>query len=235
MSTETIGLTKKQRDNVEQFLHLFADVESALKKRLGRRANDRTGTSILINSYAAKNPYWEGAANRLRNLAYIRNLLTHQRGTAFGYPIAVSLFSLQALREINEHLLNPEPVSDRYRKEVITVSDEDSLESVLVMAFEKGFSQFPVLSDQRFGGLITENEITRWLGHRAKANSVEVNLAAVTVKMVLKEKTHFCGKFRFFILRSLTLLWKLEGKARSPVGPRQVLDLAMQDSIKGID
>jgi hypothetical protein len=148
MSSNTIGLTKKQRDSVEQFLHLFADVESVLKKRLGRRANDRTGTSMLINGYVAKNPYWADSANRLRNLADIRNLLTHQRGTAFGYPIAVSPFSLQGLREINEHLLKPEPVSDRYRKEVITVSDEDPLESVVAMAFEKGFSQFPVISVQ---------------------------------------------------------------------------------------
>lgn len=63
----------------------------------------------------------------------------------------------------------------------MTVSDQDSLASVLAIAFEKGISQFPVLSDERFGGLITENEITRWLGRRTTAHMIEVNLAAVTV------------------------------------------------------
>lgn len=191
MSSETIGLTKKQRDKVEEFLHLFADVESALKKRLGLQANNRTGISTLINGYVEKNPYCTGLANRLRNLAEIRNLLTHQRGSEIGYPIAVTPFSLLALREIKEHLLKPEPVSDRYCKKVITVCDQDSLASVLAIAVDKGFSQFPVLSDGRFGGLMTENEITRWLGRRAKANSVEVNLETVSVKMVLKEKDPF--------------------------------------------
>ena len=59
------------------------------------------------------------------------------------------------------------------------------------MAFENGFSQFPVVTDGRFGGLITENEITRWLGRRVKTHSTELNLAAVTVKMLLQEKDPF--------------------------------------------
>ena len=197
------GLTKKQRDNIEEFLHLFADVESALKKRLDRRANDPIGTSVLINEYLAKNLYWADSANRLRLLADMRNLLTHQRGTTLGYPIAVTQFSLLALCEIYQYLLEPEPVSARYRKKVITVSADDCLSSVLAMAFEKGFSQFPVLSGQRFGGLITENEITRWLGRRAKAQSVEVNLAAVTVKMLLKGKDPFLRGIQIFHFEKL--------------------------------
>jgi hypothetical protein len=32
MSIKTNGLTKKQRHDIEEFLHLVADVESALKK-----------------------------------------------------------------------------------------------------------------------------------------------------------------------------------------------------------
>jgi CBS domain-containing protein len=203
MSSKTIGLTKQQRHNVEKFLNVFSDVESALKKRLARRDNDPTGVSALINEYIAKNPYWADSANRLRNLSDIRNLLTHQRSTTVGYPIAVAPFSLLALREIMEHLLKPEPVSERYRKKVITVSGQDTLASVLTMAFENGFSQFPVLSEERFSGLITENEITRWLGRRAKTNSVEVNLAAVTVKTVLEKKDPFLRGIQIFHLAKL--------------------------------
>src|SRR5262245_12829872 len=145
MSHKIIGLTRKQRHNVEEFLHLFTEVEAALKKTLRRQANDRTGTSVLINQYVTKNPYWADSANQLRNLADIRNLLTHQRGTVFGYPIAVSPVLLSALRGIRDHLLKPEPVSGRYSKEVITVSGDDTVASVLAVAFERGFSQFPVL------------------------------------------------------------------------------------------
>lgn len=199
----TTGLTNRQRKSIEEFLNLFADVESALKARLKRRANDPTGVRTLIDEYATRNPYWTDSANQLRNLADIRNLLTHQRGTASGYPIAVVPSSLHAIREIKEQLLRPEPVSIRYRKSVKTVSQDDSLAGVLALAFENGFSQFPVVNQAQFGGLITENEIIRWLGHRTRGRSVEVNLAAVTVRMVLKEKDPFLRDIPIFHFEKL--------------------------------
>jgi predicted transcriptional regulator len=191
MSSHPSGLTSSQRENIEEFLHLFADVEAALKTRLARRANDPTGVRALIDAYAARNPYWTDSANRLRNLADIRNLLTHQRGIAYGYPIALAPSSLHAIREIKEHLMKLEPVSTRYRKSIKCVSPDDSLASVLALAFENGFSQFPVVNNGRFSGLITENEVIRWLGRRTLVHSVEVNLAAVSVRMVLKERDPF--------------------------------------------
>lgn len=191
MSKAASGLSERQLEDVEEFLHLFADVEASLKKRLCRRANDTTGVSTLINEYVAKNQFWNDSANRLRNLADIRNLLTHQRSATFGYPIAVAPCSLSTLLEIRDRLQKLEPVSMNYRRSVKTIYATDSLAVVLTLAFENGFSQFPVVTDGRFGGLITENEITRWLGRRVRTNSTEVNLAAVTVKMLLQEKDPF--------------------------------------------
>jgi predicted transcriptional regulator len=188
MQSKIPGLTRLQRNNVEQFLNLFAEVEKVLKKRLHRRINDTMAASTLINDYAARNPFWANSADRLRNLAEIRNLLTHQRSLAHGYPIAVTHLSLVALREIKDHLDQPEPVSARYRTNVKTLSAKDSLAVVLALAFENGFSQFPIVDEEQFGGLITETEITRWLGRRVKANALEVDLRTVTVKNVLKEK-----------------------------------------------
>jgi CBS domain-containing protein len=194
------GLTAKQRENVTHFLDLFADVEAALKKRLGLPADDRTGVKMLINGYETRNPYWRDSANRLRHLADIRNVLTHQRGTAFGYPVAVTRHSVGALREIKEHLIHPESVSARYGREVKTVSATDSLAHVVALAFDNGFSQFPVVDGGQFRGLVTETAITRWLGRRAKANAVELDLQAACVKTVLKEKdpsTKGIAIFRF--------------------------------------
>lgn len=182
------GLTKKQRDDIGHFLDLFADVEAALKRRLELSAGDRTGVSVLISDYAAKNPYWRDSAIRLRQLADIRNLLTHQRSTTFGFPVSVAWHSIEALRDIKEHLTRPEPVSARYRREVVTVSGSDSLAHVVTLAFENDFSQFPVVDAGIFGGLLTETEITRWLGHRVKVNSTEVDLRSACVRTILKEK-----------------------------------------------
>ena len=203
MPSATVGLTKSQRDIVEKFLHLFADVEAASRKRLRRRGNDVTGFSALINDYVARNPYWIDSADRLRNLAAIRNVLTHQRSTTFGYPVSVTSHTVTALRAIKEHLIVPEPVSVRYRKEVKRVTSNDSLALVVALAFENGFSQFPVINDGGFGGLITENEITRWLGRRVKANEPEVDLRAVAVKSVLKQKDPTSSGITIFRFRNL--------------------------------
>jgi predicted transcriptional regulator len=203
MSIHPLELSTSEVKNIEEFLHLFTDVETALKRRLGRRSNDPTGVRILINKYASRNPYWTDSANRLWNLADIRNLLTHQRGMACGYPIAVAPCSLNAILEIKEQLLKPEPISIRYRKGVKTVSPDDSLAGILALAFENGFSQFPVVNEAQFGGLITENEITRWLGRRAKVHSTQVDFEAVTVKMVLKEKDPYLRGIPIFHFEKL--------------------------------
>lgn len=188
MSKATNGLSKRQNREVENFLNLFGDVEAALKEKLGRRANDSTTVGKLIEEYESKNWYWIESANKLRNLKDIRNLLTHQRNSTSGYPIAVAPSSITALSEIRDHLLKLERISMKYRKAVKTVRANDCLADVLVLAFENEFSQFPVVTDGNFGGLITENEITRWFGRRIKANSTQINLTDVTVRMVLKEK-----------------------------------------------
>lgn len=182
------SLTPKQRKQVECFLHLFAEVELLLKKRLHLPCDDRTGVKALINDYEARNPYWIESAQRLRQLAEIRNLLTHQRSETFGYPVAVTGASVEALSKIKQHLARPQPVADRFRCEVKSVEPEDNLALVVALAFENGFSQFPVIKNGAFCGLVTENEIIRWLGRRARANAVEVDLHRVCVRTVLKEK-----------------------------------------------
>lgn len=203
MPNHPSGLTSIQRRNIEEFRHLFAEVEKALKARLGRRVNDPTAVSRLIEEYAGKNPHWAESSNRLRNLTDIRNLLTHQCGTSFHYPIAIAPSSLHAIREIKENLLKPEPVSVRFRKGVTTVSPDDSLASVLALVFENGFSQFPVATQGKFGGLITENEIVRWLGHRTRRHSLEVNLGEVSVRIVLQEKDPFLRGMQIFHFEKL--------------------------------
>ena len=203
MSKTTNGLSKRQNREVDYFLDLFSDVEAALKKKLHRRVNDPTSVKKLIEEYERANKYWGNSANKLRNLKDIRNLLTHQRNSTFGFPIAVAPSSINALIELKAQLLKPEKVSMNYRKTVKMVCTDDSLVHVLILAFDNGFSQFPVISHGRFGGLITENEITRWLGRQVKASSTSIDLATVLVRRVLKEKGSSLKGIPIFQFRSL--------------------------------
>ena len=196
-------LTKRQITQIEQFLHVFADVEVGLKKRLGLPANSHARVSALTDDYATINPYWRDTADRLRTYAAIRNILTHQRGARVGYPVAVSPSSLQDISEIAQSLAQPRPVSSQFKRTVKCVSNEDTLAAVLSQAFENGFSQFPVVNRSLFGGLITENEIMRWLGRRARGNTTTVDLATASVKNVLKEKDPFMRGMSVFRFETL--------------------------------
>lgn len=175
----------------EEFLNLFADAETCLKSRLSLPSDDETSVSRLIESYETVNPQWAEPADQLRRLARIRNLLTHQRSSVHGYPVAVMAHSLHQLRQIVDRLRNPDPVSLYFRKPVLSVGLDDSLASILALSYENGFSQFPVLDDSRFCGLVTENEIVRWLGRSTKAQRTTINLNEVPVSTVVREKDPF--------------------------------------------
>jgi len=192
------GLTRGQREMAESFLNSFADVEKMLKSRLGKKSDDRTGVGALITEYSQRNPFWAKAAIELQMLRQIRNVLAHQRSANAGYPVAVTSSTLTSLQKIHEHLAKPESVAVRYRRTVVTVSAADSLSAFLATAFEHGFSQLPVVDAGQFGGLITENEIVRWLGRRAKSGVAEVNLAAVPVGVVLEEKDPYLRGIHIF-------------------------------------
>jgi predicted transcriptional regulator len=198
MTNRQRQLSSSQRRNIEEFLDCFAEIEQALKNKLGRRANDTTGVRKLIDEYSGRNGFWSIHANQLRGFADIwnilrgfadiRNILTHQRRTTVEYPIIIAPSSLREILQIRDHLLKPEPVGTNYSKAVSSVSPTQSLASILALAFQNGFSQFPVIHEEKFGGLVTENEIMRWMGRHAQTRSTEINLENVTVRSVLKEK-----------------------------------------------
>lgn len=80
------------------------------------------------------------------------------------------------------------------------MSSETTLAEVLTLGINHGFSQFPVVDDGHFSGLITENQIFRWLGGRALKNALVVDLSKVSVRSLLKDKDPFLrgiAVFRF--------------------------------------
>lgn len=187
-------LSARQVKDVHDFFNCFAEIERLLKAKLGRRVNDTVGIRTLIEGYEGKNMFWREQADALRNLTEIRNFLTHQRGGDSDYPVIVAPGSLARIRHIKDELTKPGSAAVLYKKSIVSVLRNQSLATVLSLAFTHGFSQFPVTAEGKFCGFVTENEIIRWLGHHAQTGSSIVDLTKVTVAAVLKEKDpHLCG------------------------------------------
>jgi predicted transcriptional regulator len=185
-TNSTPHLTAEESLRIDTFLSVFASIESALQKRL--QANSTTKFHRLVSDYRQRNPFWKNDADDLDHYAQIRNFLTHERTAEFGYPVAVTQRSVECLKAIKQRLETPRLVGDRYCRRVEVVTPDRSLVDVLLLAFENAFSQFPVVEGERFKGVITENEITRWLGHQVKGGKTKIALSGVTVRQVMTER-----------------------------------------------
>jgi CBS domain-containing protein len=181
-------LTHEENERIGRFLDLFADVEQILKKRLRLPLGKRSDVSELIQDYLAVNAYWDRHARELDHLRLIRNFLTHERNSENGYPVAVTPRCVHRLQEVRKSLDAAVPISRCHKKPVTTVTPRDNLAQVLRLAFEREFSQFPVIDSGRFNGMITENEITRWLGRHVQGRGTQVELISVEVRSVLRQK-----------------------------------------------
>ncbi len=182
----SVSVSEKRR--IDRFLDVFADIEKALKKRLKLKSNDPTGVSKLIERFQRSNPCWSNDSDDLRSLKDIRDILSHQRSISEGYPLIVTCASSRRLEKILNRIVKPVPVCQKYGHRVTTVCPDDSLAKVVAMAYEKGFSQFPIVDGGRFCGLLTENGITRWLGRTIKMGRNPVDLSRTKVKRVVKEE-----------------------------------------------
>ncbi len=190
----------EDRKRTSSFLAVFSEVEQLLKKRLSRKGK----VADLIQEYAETNPYWARDHKDLDHFRQIRNLLIHEQSDTHGFPVVVTVRSHARLVEIKEGLETPVPISSRYRKPVTAVGPNASLAEVLTLAYEKEYSQFPVVDERGgFRGLVTENEVTRWLGRQVGRKGTTVDLAAVAVASVLREKESDRKQIPIFRFQSL--------------------------------
>jgi len=184
-------MKKCPSDINDHFLSVFTEIELLLKEKVRPGIDTHEKVVNLITKYAEKNPYWQTNAQKLKRHAGIRNILAHEKSLEDGAPITVRKTSLRSLLEIHDSLKRQIPISDEYRIPVTCVSKHDSLGKVVQLAYDNGFSQFPVVDEGRFRGLITESEIVRWLGHKAHAKIPNIDLTSVHVVTVLEEKDPF--------------------------------------------
>jgi len=92
------------------------------------------------------------------------------------------------LQQICQELQQPRSIGEMFRRKVVTVQSDDALSVVVRMAYEHEFSQFPVVDDGRFNRVVTETEITRWLGRQVSSGNTAADLAGVNVRTVLRER-----------------------------------------------
>ena len=172
-------------ERVDEFVLYYNAVDSELRHRLGKAK--KTSFTDLVAEFERL-----GCDKKdvecLRRAAAIRNFIVHEPKENDDFCAIPTTRMLERLADVSQRLLNPETVVPRFAKKVEIVSPNDTLVSVLKMIDHRDFSQFPVYSETRFKGLLTENGLTRWLAKHVTTALSLVDLEEVFVGELLREE-----------------------------------------------
>lgn len=170
----------------DRFISAFNEIDAWIRKstRLGREI----GFSAVLQEFERKSPL--GAdGDFLRSSSDLRNVLVHRRTLPILEMATPTDQVVAQLELIRDRMFNPPKVYPRFKKPVTVVAPDDSLEEVMRVISRLEFSQFPVLDDGKFIGLLTENGITRWLAQKIVSSMSLVDFADAKVsELVVNEE-----------------------------------------------
>lgn len=163
-------------NNAEEFLSYFNQIESYLRKRIGKESilEDHTTFLDLVYRVSKTNRIIERYANDLKEFAELRNAIIHQRTD--GHIIATPLNrTVTEIKSIYELITKP-PIAVNIKNEPVNfLSSSDPLSKALKMVDEYSFSQIPIYRDGVFKALLSSNTITRWLASQIKDDLISIS------------------------------------------------------------
>lgn len=171
----------------ERFLTTFNRIDEHLRAETGLHDRANNSFNRVLAAYTDRHPAWRYRSD-LRRFGELRNAMVHEHYDQ-GRPLAVPTRSTtERIEQIRDALLRPTRVDPKFRRSVATTSPSETISSLLDRIRECDFSQFPVVTDGRFLGLVTENGLTRWLAHHmTKLSMIELAEHAVTEVLELEE------------------------------------------------
>ncbi|MHB0969868.1 MAG: CBS domain-containing protein [Thermoanaerobaculia bacterium] len=167
--------------NSDSFLNAFTRIEKHL--RHVSNAKPWIPFTQLVSRASRDFPEVRRFREDLKEFADLRNAIVHDRmhDQVIAEPNA---WAVERIAMIADLLTKPPAVVPHFAKKVFTVTPERTLADAVKLMKKHEFSKLPVVSGRNFGGVLTANAITRWLG--ANAEGGPVDLHAATVADVLK-------------------------------------------------
>lgn len=164
-------------DNNRLFIDSFNNIEQKLREDIG--AYNNVAFYELVDKNAKKNKLIRQFHSELKTMGDLRNFIVH--GDILSPMAVASEITVKRINFIEKQLTNPMKITDVFSKNIVGVSEEDSLSDLLNLVEKKRYSQYPVMGKDGLRGLITENGITNWL-----ANNIEKDLISIK-KTIVKD------------------------------------------------
>lgn len=165
----------------EEFIQSFNRIENYLREQVD---NERHSTFYNLLDLNSKNNKIVKRYNKeLKVLADLRNIIVHGN---IKDPVAVpSKGSVEKIKFIEKQIFNPPTIKEIFDKNIKGVEIKESLVYILGLIRTYGYSQFPVIEDTIFIGLITENGITNWLSNNIEEDIISIK--ETTIKDVISK------------------------------------------------
>lgn len=195
---------KDEAERIERFLVAFNRIEKAMRQEAG--AASETTFSGILRAFGRANRKWPHTET-MTVFARIRNFVVHESVRVGEKLVVPSTSAVLHIEGICNQLTKSRTAYEEFQREVISISDKDTLASVLAKINSLFFSQFPVYSGSKFVGLLTENGITRWLASHSTKESTLLDSEDVQVIEVLGNQESHANVA--FVGRTIPV-WKLQ-------------------------
>ncbi|GGB08930.1 CBS domain-containing protein [Macrococcus hajekii] len=163
--------------NLDEFISEFNQLHEAMKRYTKR--DDSFGS--LFYQLKDKHAVIKQHQDTIDMARQLRNLLIHEKKDTFNIAEPTAEF-IDSLKKIRLQFENPATVS-QFKKQVISLNEDDTLKKVLELIEQHHVSQYPVFSGQKFHGILTDNGIANWLA--AHMNEELLRLTDYHVKDIL--------------------------------------------------
>jgi CBS domain-containing protein len=146
----------------DQFLGMFAEIETCMKLALGRNRNVRF--MDLARDYVQVYNLPPSYLISLQTFAALRNAIDHNSHHG-AYPIAEPIPEIvdEVRRLCKKIKAPPEALAVLPEMDVCSVRPDEPISAALDYVRQFDFSQLPVYESGRYVGILTTNTIARWL------------------------------------------------------------------------
>lgn len=176
-------MTKAEQKRIRDFVQAFNRMEDRMRRELNAPSEQ---FHKLVKAYCNLHPYWEDGGHA-DGMAKIRNLLAHKSGVPESMAVPTSA-TVSKMKALSKRFCARRVAGTTFHKRVVTLEHEHSVRSVLQLINKHDFSQFPVVTNSRVVGLLTENGLTRWLAKHVHEGTGALQLDRQTVRDVLRQQ-----------------------------------------------
>jgi predicted transcriptional regulator len=203
-------------ENAKEFIHLYNELDSSLKRILKLREVD--GFSTKVDRAKNENLITAKQKELLLLVGRLRNAIIHDDKYKYpNDPIAEpNPEIITRLMQIKESIENP-PTIDKLPKNPPKIFEaSDLLLDCLQYMRQNDFSQVVVFSDQTYA-LITREDIARWFETQIDNNEIVISLEDIRLQEILNLDNKDDCKFLSRTARLTELIEKFQSHGRTRI------------------